>query len=157
MKTYGKLNPDNSVDTVSLVLEDGEPLPQGIVPLVKLPAPAETSTHRPEPFIALAADGQSVERRWAMVERSSAELAARASKPDAPSWKVKVWLARQGIDMATISAIIEQQIPSGPQRTEALIRWENAPTVPFAHPLVPLIAAGLGLDPSGVWNEILAV
>lgn len=80
-----------------------------------------------------------------------------APKPDSPAWKVKVWMVRNGIDLATIPAIIASQIPAGPQQTEALLRWEQAPTVPFSHPLVALVAGGLSLDPADVWDEILAV
>ncbi|NDD55759.1 hypothetical protein EBZ39_18155 [bacterium] len=78
-------------------------------------------------------------------------------RPDAPAWKVKVWFVRQNIDLATIPAIIESQIPAGPEREEALIRWTHAPTVPFDHPLVALIANELELDPADVWDEIHAV
>ena len=81
-----------------------------------------------------------------------------SEKPDAPAWKVKVWLVRNGIDPDTqIPAIITAAIPEGPERTEALIRWRDVPLVPFEHPLVAVVAAGLQLDPGAVWDAILAV
>lgn len=77
--------------------------------------------------------------------------------PDAPGWKVKVWMVRNGIDPDTIPTVIENSIPAGPERSEALIRWREVPTVPFNHPLVALVAAGLDLDPAAVWDQILAI
>lgn len=77
--------------------------------------------------------------------------------PDAPAWKVKVWITRNNIDLDTIPAIIENSIPAGPERNEALIRWKEVPTVPFNHPLVDLVASGLNLDPAVAWDQILAI
>jgi hypothetical protein len=79
-------------------------------------------------------------------------------KPDAPAWKVKIWLLRSGIDPdVQIPAIISQAIPEGPERTEALIRWRDVPVVPFNHHLVTVVASGLNLDPAVVWDEILSI
>jgi hypothetical protein len=75
----------------------------------------------------------------------------------APSWKVKIWLIRQGVDLADIPQILAQQIPMGPELEEALLRWEHAPEVPFNHPLVSLISSALNLDPENAWPQILAI
>jgi len=74
-----------------------------------------------------------------------------------PMWQVKVWMARKGIDLTTIPAIITASIPAGPERIEALTRWEVAPLAPFDHPLVALIAQNLNLTRETAWEEIAAV
>lgn len=88
-------------------------------------------------------------------EQTLADLAA--ARQDAPSWKVKIWMVRQGIDLTTIPGIIEGLYTAGPQRAEALLRWESAPVVPFAHPMVAALSAQLQIDPGQVWDEILAI
>lgn len=74
-----------------------------------------------------------------------------------PMWQVKVWMARKGIDLSTIPAIIVASIPAGPARAEALTRWEVAPLAPFDHPLVALIAERLRITRETAWEEIAAV
>ncbi|NDG19833.1 MAG: hypothetical protein EB117_16425 [Betaproteobacteria bacterium] len=75
----------------------------------------------------------------------------------APSWKVKVWLVRQGLSSADIEATIRQAIEAGPEQDEAILRWQHAPEFPFEHPLVGLVAEALDLDVTAAWPEILAI
>lgn len=75
----------------------------------------------------------------------------------APSWKVKVWLIRQGISSADVEATIRQAIEAGPEQDEAILRWQHAPEFPFEHPLVGLVAEALDLDVTAAWPEILAI
>ena len=94
-----------------------------------------------------------------------AELAA-ALNPEAhltdplhPATKLqaRVWLIRNGINLEQIPAIIEGNFPPGAERLEALERWKEAPTIPFNHPLVAVIANELNLDPAAIWAEVLAI
>ena len=75
----------------------------------------------------------------------------------APSWKVKVWLIRQGLSSADIEATIRQAIEAGPEQDEAILRWQHAPEFPFEHPLVGLVAESLDLEVAAAWPEILAI
>jgi hypothetical protein len=75
----------------------------------------------------------------------------------APSWKVKVWLIRQGLSLADIEATIRQAIGAGAEQDEAILRWQHAPEFPFEHPLVGLVAEALDLDVAAAWPEILAI
>jgi hypothetical protein len=75
----------------------------------------------------------------------------------APSWKVKVWLIRQGLSLADIEATIRQAIGAGAEQDEAILRWQHAPEFPFDHPLVGLVAEALDLDVAAAWPEILAI
>lgn len=88
-------------------------------------------------------------------EENLQEQAAR--REDAPSWKVKIWMVRNGIDVETIPTVIAGLYPPGPERAEALLRWQSAPVVPFAHPMVAALAGQLEIDPGAVWDQILAI
>ena len=120
-----------------------------IVPLVKIDKPTEPDGQKAEPKLVWFED--RVERQWELV------TAPPAPRPDAPAWKVKVWLIRNGISESQITGIIESNYEAGPARDEALIRWRDAPSVPFAHSMVSLIANALELNPGDVWDQILAV
>ncbi len=127
MKTYGKILEDG-VEAVSLDFDESEAWPAGIVPLVKLARPEETETHRPEPYLALAEDEQSVERRWQMVAKSDRERRAVAretlraeflAESDEflglawSTWRDVGQLLDLGKDAAARAAILALQAPSG--------------------------------------------
>lgn len=98
--------------------------------------------------------------QWTIADLSSEEIAARlaAQFPPATMLQVRVWMARNGINPTTdVPAIIIATYPEGPQRIEALERWEKAVTVPFDHPLVGVIASSLNLNTAEVWAEVLAI
>lgn len=82
---------------------------------------------------------------------------------DAEMWQVRVWLARQGVNPASIPAIIESMTEDGPERWEALERWHTVTLVPITHQMVPMLWAvvgpGLGreLTLEQAWEEILAI
>ena len=77
--------------------------------------------------------------------------------PPAEMWQVKVWMVRNGIDLASIPGIMAASIPAGPQLQEALVRWETAPLVPFDNALVGLIAGALNISKELAWSEIRAI
>jgi hypothetical protein len=78
---------------------------------------------------------------------------------DATALQVRVWMARNGIDPATVPDIITAAVPEGPQRVEALQRWEYATAIPADNALVAIVAAGLNppVTVAEVWPEILAI
>jgi len=77
--------------------------------------------------------------------------------PTAEMWQVRAWMIRQGIDLATVPDIIEGAVPVGPQRTEALMRWDKAAYVPADSPLVAIVAQSLGLNVASIWWDVLAI
>jgi hypothetical protein len=85
-----------------------------------------------------------------------ASSVALAARPDLESWRVKVWLSRNGINPESVPAIIDGMFPDGPERWEAKTRWATAPLIPFNHPLVPQLAFELGIEPGAVWDQIAA-
>lgn len=87
---------------------------------------------------------------WVIQEKSD-------SPPKAQSYQVRAWLIRNGISLDAIPSIIEAAISSGPQRDEALMRWEYVDNIPIDHPLVTAVAAQLGLEVSAIWPEILGI
>jgi hypothetical protein len=92
-------------------------------------------------------------------DKTPEEIAAETAAlyPDAPMWQVKVWMVRNGIDLASIPGIMAASIPAGPQLQEALVRWETAPLVPFDNALVGLIAGALNISKELAWSEIRAI
>lgn len=96
---------------------------------------------------------------WVVRDKSAEEIAAETAAlyPDAPMWQVKVWMVRNGIDLASIPSIMAASIPAGPQLQEALVRWETAPLVPFDNALVGLIASALNISKELAWSEIRAI
>lgn len=79
--------------------------------------------------------------------------------PDAKSYQLKIWLIRNNISLETVPNIIRANYPEGPEREEALIRWEYVDSVPYNHPLVFIVAAGMTppVTVADVWSEILAI
>ena len=90
-------------------------------------------------------------------ERITTPVDAATLYPPAEMWQVKVWMVRNGIDLASIPGIMAASIPAGPQLQEALVRWETAPLVPFDNALVGLIAGALNISKETAWNEIRAI
>lgn len=78
---------------------------------------------------------------------------------DAKSYQLKIWLIRNNIPLETVPNIIRDNYPEGPEREEALIRWEYVDSVPYNHPLVSVVAAGMTppITVADVWPEILAI
>jgi hypothetical protein len=75
--------------------------------------------------------------------------------PEAEAYQVRAWLIRNGIDLDTIPGIISASVPEGPQRNEALMRWEYSVRVPMNHPLVAVVAASLNVQVQSVWWDII--
>lgn len=96
---------------------------------------------------------------WIVADLSAEEIAARNALPDAKRYQLKVWLVRNGIPLDTVPSIIESAIPAGPEREEALVRWNDVELVPADHPLVAIVAAGMTppVTVADVWPEILAI
>lgn len=95
---------------------------------------------------------------------SAEEIAQREASlmiplPDAKRYQLKVWLVRNGIALSTVPSIIESAIPVGPEREEALVRWNDVELVPADHPLVAIVAARMTppVAVADVWPEILAI
>jgi hypothetical protein len=81
--------------------------------------------------------------------------AAGKLPPEAEAYQVRAWLIRNGIDLDTIPSIISASVPEGPQRNEALMRWEYSVRVPMNHPLVAVVAASLNVQVQSVWWDII--
>jgi hypothetical protein len=76
----------------------------------------------------------------------------------AENYQVRAWMIRGGMDPELVPAIIAQVVPEGPQRKEALMRWDYAVRVPRDFPLVDVIGAQMGLTPEQIdaaWPAIL--
>ena len=135
--------------TLAIVKEaiDGDTLIDGF----ELMTPAEFESWK----------SQQIASGWtaAKPELTPEEIAAETARlyPDAPMWQVKVWMVRNGIDLASIPGIMAASIPAGPQLQEALARWETAPLVPFDNALVGLIASALNISKELAWSEIRAI
>lgn len=84
-------------------------------------------------------------------------LAANKLPPDAEAYQVRAWMIRTGISPDSIPTMIAAAVPEGPQRDEALMRWEFAVRIPKDHPLVALVAAGLNVTVDSIWWDILAI
>ena len=80
--------------------------------------------------------------------------------PDAEAYQVRAWMIRGGMDPDLVPAIIAQVVPDGPQRKEALMRWDYAVRIPRDFPLVDVIGAQMGLTPEQIdaaWPDILTL
>ena len=133
-------------DEFIIVDEITEPFPGGDVKSVqRIDIIAKTVTHGWENLSA-----EEIEQR-------EASLVIPLSY--AKSYQLKVWLIRNNIPLETVPDIIRANYPPGPERDEALIRWEYVESVPANHPLVAIVAAGLTppVVVADVWPEILAI
>jgi hypothetical protein len=67
------------------------------------------------------------------------ENAVKPPLPPAENYQVRAWMIRGGMDPDLVPAIIAQVVPEGPQRKEALMRWDYAVRIPRDFPLVDVI------------------
>ena len=137
-------------------------VPEGetVVPLVKLPQPQITANQKAEPKLVWHED--RVERDWDIIDKTQAEIAAERLSlyPPAESYQVRAWMIRGGLDPDLVPQIIAQVVPDGPQRKEALMRWDYAVRIPRDFPLVNVIGAAMNLTPEQIdaaWPEILTL
>lgn len=84
-------------------------------------------------------------------------IAKGSLTPDAEAYQVRAWMIRSGFSPDSIPSMISAAVPEGPQRDEALMRWEFAVRVPKDHPLVAVVAGGLKVSVDSVWWDILAL
>lgn len=77
--------------------------------------------------------------------------------PDAQAWQVRAYLIRQGISPARITDLLTSATAEGPEREEALMRWDYVTQIPKSYPLVRAVAQELGLDLETVWWRILEI
>jgi hypothetical protein len=78
----------------------------------------------------------------------------------AESYQVRAWMIRGGLDPDLVPTIIAQVVPDGPQRKEALMRWDYAVRIPRDFPLTNVIGAAMNLTPEQIdaaWPEILTL
>ena len=137
-------------------------LPEGqaVVPLVKLPQPQITAGQKVEPKLIWHED--RVERGWDIIDKTAEEIAAERLSLYLPAenYQVRAWMIRGGLDPDLVPTIIAQVVPDGPQRKEALMRWDYAVRVPRDFPLTNVIGAQMGLTPEQIdaaWPEILTL
>jgi hypothetical protein len=168
MKTFGIIE---TQELISLAVDERDqpiyPRPNHVgedweepklVPLVKLPMPAITAKQKAQPKLVWHDD--RVERDWGIIEKTQAEIAAERLSlyPSAESYQVRAWMIRGGLDPDLVPQIIAQVVPDGPQRKEALIRWDYAVRIPRDFPLVDVIGAQMGLTAEQIdaaWPDIL--
>jgi hypothetical protein len=84
-------------------------------------------------------------------------VVAKKLEPDAEAYQVRAWMIRSGIPLSVVPTMIANAVPAGPARDEALMRWEFAVRVPKDHPLVAVVASGLGVSVDAIWWEVLAL
>jgi hypothetical protein len=73
------------------------------------------------------------------------ELPLSASPPaSVTAWQIRRWLLANGISMAAVDAALAA-IPDPQQRALAQVDWEYAPIVQRSHPMLPMMAATLGI------------
>jgi hypothetical protein len=99
---------------------------------------------------------------WEILPLTSEDLIAqrRMVYPSAESYQVRAWMIRGGLDPDLVPTIIAQVVPDGPQRKEALMRWDYAVRIPRDFPLVDVIGAQMNLTPEQIdaaWPEILTL
>jgi hypothetical protein len=162
MQTIGLIP---SQQLVSLQQDDAgnwidAPEGQAVVPLVKLPQPQITAGQKVEPKLIWHED--RVERDWDIIDKTRAEIAAERLSLYLPaeSYQVRAWMIRGGLDPDLVPTIIAQVVPDGPQRKEALMRWDYAVRIPRDFPLVDVIGAQMNLTPEQIdaaWPDILAL
>jgi len=103
-----------------------------------------------------------VNANWILRDKTQAEIAAERLTlyPSAESYQVRAWMIRGGMDPDLVPTIIAQVVPDGPQRKEALMRWDYAVRIPRDFPLVNVIGAAMNLTPEQIdaaWPEILTL
>jgi hypothetical protein len=116
------------------------------------PPQHDTATQR----VAWSAETQG----WAVIDKTAEEITAKRSAQFQPAenYQVRAWMIRGGLDPDLVPTIIAQVVPDGPERKEALMRWDYAVRVPRDFPLVDVIGAQMGLTPEQIdaaWPAIL--
>jgi hypothetical protein len=171
-KAWGNADTQSIIDVQTF--EDGKPdlkslkpndagddwTPPKLVPLVKLPQPQITAGQKAKPKLVWHED--RVERDWDIIDKTQAEIAAERLTlyPSAESYQVRAWMIRGGLDPDLVPTIIAQVVPDGPQRKEALMRWDYAVRIPRDFPLTNVIGAAMNLTPEQIdaaWPEILTL
>jgi hypothetical protein len=162
MKTIGLIP---SQQLVSLQQDDDGnwiDVPEGetVVPLVKLPHPQITAEQNAQPMLVWHED--RVERDWNIIDKTQTEITAERLTlyPSAEAYQVRAWMIRGGMDPDLVPQIIAQVVPDGPQRKEALMRWDYAVRIPRDFPLVDVIGEQMNLTPEQIdaaWPDILAL
>lgn len=71
-------------------------------------------------------------------------IAGSPVPPSVTAWQIRRWLISHGILLAQVDAAIAA-IPDAAQREAAKVDWEYAPYVERSHPMLPLMAAALGI------------
>jgi hypothetical protein len=99
---------------------------------------------------------------WVVRDKTAEEIAAERLSlyPSAEAYQVRAWMIRGGLDPDLVPQIIAQVVPDGPQRKEALMRWDYAVRIPRDFPLTNVIGAQMGLTPEQIdaaWPEILTL
>jgi len=65
--------------------------------------------------------------------------------PSVTAWQIRRWLLANGHSLADVSAAIAA-IPDATLRESVMVDWEYAPYVERSHPMLPPLAAALGVD-----------
>lgn len=95
-------------------------------------------------------------QRWA-------DAMANTPKPPLPvaeNYQIRAWMIRGNMDPDEVPQIIAQVVPDGPERKEALMRWDYAVRIPRDFPLVDVIGSQMGLSPEQIdaaWNDIITL
>lgn len=108
-------------------------------------------THHLQPTEDINLETKTVTRGWTVVENPPIPA------PEATPLQVRAFLIRRRMNLADIPALIAAKTAEGPEREEALMRWEKTLTFPKNYPLVVAVAAELNLSLDEVWDEILAI
>lgn len=109
------------------------------------------AAHHLEATEAIDHEARTIQRGWRVVKNPV--MPAR----EAERYKVKGYLIRHGIPLASIPERIAALTTEGPERTEALMRWDEVPSFPKEYPLVAAVAAALNINLDEVWDGILAI
>lgn len=115
------------------------------------PPAYNADTHHLQAFQNIVREKQRVERGWNVVENIPPPT------PEATPLQVRAFLMRRGVSLESIPAYIAAVTAEGPEREEALMRWDKTLSLPKAPPLVAAVAASLNLDLDQVWGSILAI
>lgn len=70
------------------------------------------------------------------------------------SRQIRLWLVRQGIQLARVDAAIDA-IPDPLVRDSVRVEWEYAPYIERSHPMLPAIAQALGLSEGDIDTAFL--
>lgn len=68
--------------------------------------------------------------------------------------QIRLWLIRHGISLTAVEEAINN-IPDSLTRDSTRVEWEYAPYVERNHPMVSVLAAGLGLSSTDIDNAFI--